>query len=272
MTTINVAASAPVSAPVAGDNGRDKLFNQFIKEVRKFGALEGKGADALIDMARAAVEMADAGVIDTEKGSRSANKDDATVIYEEYISSASKVQQHTKGSVTAHTSELRQLIAMGNMTTIGDAVTYFDHILTVRAKVAASGDKVKVRKVWECLVTSARKTIAAKKRLTDAELSELCLKPEPNKDEMEKLGDLLSSCRKRHEAQTGNADAQIALEAAIENVRGAITAAGGDPNEYDREAKKAAEKMVKAQAQAAQKIAALGLSRDQLAALLGVAA
>lgn len=268
----NTATSAPVSTPVAGDNGRDKLFSNFIKEVRKFGAIEGKGADALIDMARMAVEMADAGVIDTERDTRGKGIDDAAYIYNEYITSASKVQQHTKGSITAHTSELRQLIAMGNMTTIGDAVTYFDHIIAIRAKVAASGDKVKVRKLWECLVTSARKTIEAKKRLTDGELSELCLKPEVNKGELEKLGDLLGAARKRHEAQTGNADAQVALEAVIEHVRAAITAAGGDPNEYDREAKKAAEKVAKQQADAAKKIAALGLSRDQLASLLGVAA
>lgn len=281
---------------MAHDNTvNDTRFADFMKRVANFAKKDGAGKDALIDMALDAVQMAADGVITSDKDTKvqynGAEMSHATYIYTRYTEESSKKDTHSVGGISAHASELNQLIQVGELATTGsftrqvtktddetgeeyDEVTDGDPVILFndaleRRKALAAKD-CKVLPAWKALVAVARKQLATSRveQLTTQQIDEAVAKPDREPKELkEKIADAYATTYKLVSQAADDGDAQAALVDAQEAFERALNAMGIDPNDHNgvndakAKAKKATGKKVAA-------LVAKGLSRDDILALL----
>jgi len=243
---------------VAGTIPNDTRFADLMKKARTYGGVSVKGENALLDMAKQAINAAADGVIDTDTVDAN-GADHAALIYGEYVAGRNKVGGVADNTTKRTTSELRQMITMGCMSSIGHPMETVDEALRVRKELV--GNKVKVVNTWSAMIAVSRATIAAGRKLDVTELEALVTKTVRDKDALEKLGDIYSKAHKVHEDFAVN-DAETAdlIEQAIEALKAAIGSAGGDAGEFDGTNKK--------KATAAKKVAKFGLTGAQLREML----
>ena len=181
---------------IAGQQGGDALVNEnavpghneppptpeemrkdFFKDVNKFGKESGVGSSALARLGLRCVRAAADGLISIEKPTKG-GKDDATVIYEAYTASDSKHAEHTAGGSKANASKLRQLIALGCMTTC-DGVEVASN--TVRLREEMEGQELKPKALFAGLVDVARAQLEVDSALSDDTIKEALTKTTADK-------------------------------------------------------------------------------------------
>ena len=139
---MNATTTTPaVETEVPAHLKNDKRFSDAMKAIRKFGEESALGKDSLPKLAQYVVRLAADGVIDTE--TKNAKGDDAaTMIYEAYVKAESSKAIHEHTGTKANVSKLRQLIKLGNLTTV-DAVELMQDALEARDAMMADDNKVK---------------------------------------------------------------------------------------------------------------------------------
>lgn len=155
----------------------DKRMSELMKQVGKLGEEASLGKDSLPKLAHAVVRAAADGVIDLETKDAKGN-DAAHSLYEKYALAESKkaIHEHSSGGKKANVSKLRQLIAMGCMTTI-DAVDVMQRAFQARENMIS--DSAKVKAAYPFYVDVAREQQKHDKPLSDNELNDLALKDAP---------------------------------------------------------------------------------------------
>lgn len=162
----------------------DKRFNDLMKQVSKLGEEASFGRDSLPKLAHAVVRAAADGILDLETKDSKGN-DSAAQVYEKYASSESKkaIHEHSAGGKKANVSKLRQLIAMGVMTTI-DAVEVMQAAFDAREGMLKE-DGVKVKAAYPFYVEVAREQIKRDTPLTRDELEDLVQRDGPKEKTLE---------------------------------------------------------------------------------------
>ena len=155
-----------------------EMRRDFFKDVNKFGKASGEGASALGRLGLRALRAAADGVLSTAKP-QGGGKDDATLVYEAYTAMDSKHAEHTAGGAKANASKLRQVIAMGCMTTLSDPVAVGDRVVSIRERM--EGADLKPKALFAALVDAAREQIASDTELTDAQIEAICTKTKADK-------------------------------------------------------------------------------------------
>jgi hypothetical protein len=154
----------------------DKRYGDLMRQVTSLGGEAALGRDSLPKLAHAVAKAAADGVIDLET-KNAKGEDIATQIYARYAAAESKkaIHEHSKGGLKGNASKLRQIIAMGAMTTI-DAVEVMDD--AKRAREAMEGTEgVKVKSAYPFYVDVARAQQASPAAaLSFDELKELACK------------------------------------------------------------------------------------------------
>mgnify|MGYP003478957368 CR=1 FL=1 len=169
------------AAPGIGHNAPAdpaEMRRDFFKDVNKFGKASGEGASALGRLGLRALRAAADGVLSTAKP-QGGGKDDATLVYEAYTAMDSKHAEHTAGGAKANASKLRQVIAMGCMTTLSDPVAVGDRAVSIRERM--EGADLKPKALFAALVDAAREQIASDTELTDAQIEAVCTKTKADK-------------------------------------------------------------------------------------------
>lgn len=169
------------AAPGIGHNAPAdpaEMRRDFFKDVNKFGKASGEGASALGRLGLRALRAAADGVLSTAKP-QGGGKDDATLVYEAYTAMDSKHAEHTAGGAKANASKLRQVIAMGCMTTLSDPVAVGDRVVSIRERM--EGADLKPKALFAALVDAAREQIASDTELTDAQIEAICTKTKADK-------------------------------------------------------------------------------------------
>lgn len=154
------------------DNSPEALRKKFQATVRSLGSASGEGASALPRLALTVVRAAADGLISTDKP-KNGSKDDATLIYEAYTAADSKKAEHTLGGAKANASKLRQLIALGSMTTC-DGVEVADRAISLHKEMVAA--ELKPKPVYAGLVDVARAQTESDTPLTDDQVKEALTK------------------------------------------------------------------------------------------------
>ena len=178
---IDEATSEGNDAPGIGHNAPAdpaEMRRDFFKDVNKFGKASGEGASALGRLGLRALRAAADGVLSTAKP-QGGGKDDATLVYEAYTAMDSKHAEHTAGGAKANASKLRQVIAMGCMTTLSDPVAVGDRVVKIRERM--EGADLKPKALFAALVDAAREQIASDTELTDAQIEAICTKTKADK-------------------------------------------------------------------------------------------
>lgn len=187
LTTGDVAPVAPgAETPAAMSN--DKRLGELTKQVTKLGEEASLGKDSLPKLAHAVVRAAADGIIDLEtktKDKAGKDQDAATIIYAAYAAGESKkaIHEHSDGGKKANVSKLRQLIAMGAMTTV-DAVMVMQEAFNARENMSRE-DGVKVKSAYPFYVDVAREQLKSDKPLTLDELESIVKKPVAEPKELE---------------------------------------------------------------------------------------
>lgn len=171
--TNTVAAGAETSAALSND----KRFSDLMKQVTKFGEEASLGKDSLPKLAHAVVKAAADGIIDLETKDDKGN-DAAHRLYDSYVKGESKkaIHEHSAGGKKANVSKLRQLIAMGCMTTV-DGFDVMQRAFQARENMIA--DSAKVKAAYPFYVDVAREQLKSDKPLGDNELGDIALKDAP---------------------------------------------------------------------------------------------
>ncbi len=167
--------------PAAGHNqpaNPEEMRRDFFKDVNKFGKASGEGASALGRLGLRALRAAADGILSTAKP-QGGGKDDATLVYEAYTAMDSKHSEHTAGGSKANASKLRQIIAMGCMTTLSDPVAVGDRCVRIRERMEGAGLKPKA--LFAAIVDTAREQISSDTELTDAQIEAACTKTKADK-------------------------------------------------------------------------------------------
>jgi len=156
----------------------DKRFADFMKQVTSLGNEAGLGKDSLPKLAVAVVQQAADGVIELDTKNKDGH-DIAQVIYERYVQAEGKKTLHemTNGGKKGNISKLRQLIAMGLMTTV-DGTVVIDAAFQARKRMAEPTLGNKVKPAYAYYVDVAREQLKSSTPLDDAALEALALKEE----------------------------------------------------------------------------------------------
>lgn len=173
-----VETVAPGAETPAELSNNAKRMSELMKQVGKLGEEASLGKDSLPKLAHAVVKAAADGVIDLETKDAKGN-DAAHQLYEKYAAMESKkaIHEHSSGGKKANVSKLRQLIAMGTMTTI-DAVEVMQRAFQARENMMRE-DGVKVKPAYPFYVDVAREQQKSKKPLSDRELEDIVQKDAP---------------------------------------------------------------------------------------------
>ena len=184
MTTTTTTNTAAVETETVEAGKNDKRFSDLMKQVSKLGEEASLGRDSLPKLAHAVVKAAADGVINLDDKDDKGN-DAAARLYAKYAASESKkaIHEHSAGGKKANISKLRQLIAMGCMTTI-DPVQVMQDAFEAREGVLRE-DGVKVKSAYPFYVDVARAQVKTDTPLTKAHLEELAAKDEPNAQSLE---------------------------------------------------------------------------------------
>lgn len=164
----------------------DKRFGDLMKQVTKFGEESSLGRDSLPKLAHAVVKAAADGVLDLET-KNDKGLDAAAQIYEKYAIAESKkaVHEHSAGGKKANVSKLRQLIAMGCMTTI-DAAEVMQNAYQARENMSRE-EGVKLKSAYPFYVDVARKQLESKTPLSMKQLEDIVQKDAPAPKELEDI-------------------------------------------------------------------------------------
>lgn len=127
--------AAEVDAPATDARKNDKRKTDLMKQVGKLGEEASLGRDSLPKLAHAVVKAASDGVI---------TGDDAEDLYNKYAAAESKkaIHEHSAGGKKANVSKLKQLINMGELTTV-DGVEVMQAAFEARENMIAAEEKVK---------------------------------------------------------------------------------------------------------------------------------
>lgn len=180
MTDLNTVAPG---AETPAEQKNDKRKADLLKSVSKLGEEASLGRDSLPKLAHAVVKAAADGIIDLDTKDAKGN-DAAHEIYEKYASSESKkaLHEHTGGGKKANVSKVRQLIAMGCMTTI-DAVEVMQSAFEARENMI--NDSQKVKSAYPFYIDVAREQQKSDTALTQKQLEEISLKDAPSAKTLE---------------------------------------------------------------------------------------
>lgn len=180
---IAAGAAVEANAETPAHLKNDKRHADLMRQITKLGEEASLGKDSLPKLAHAVVKGAADGVFDTDTKDAKGN-DLATQIYEKYAAAEGKkaIHEHSAGGKKANISKLRQLIAMGCMTTI-DAVEVMQAAFEARKAMIADDNKVK--SAYPYYVDVARKQLESKTPLTKRELENLALKDGPKEKSLE---------------------------------------------------------------------------------------
>lgn len=179
--TNTVAEGAETAAALSND----KRLSDLLKQVNKFGEEAALGKDSLPKLAHAVVRAAADGIIDTETKDAKGN-DAAVQVYEKYAAGESKkaLHEHSAGGKKANISKLRQLIAMGAMTTI-DAVEVMQDAFEAREGMLRE-EGVKVKSAYPFYVDVAREQLKQPNgKLSKEQLEDIVQKDAPAPKELE---------------------------------------------------------------------------------------
>jgi hypothetical protein len=160
------------------DGRNDHRFDDLLKQVGEFGEESAQGKDALPKLFLRVVQAAADGVIDTEKDKHGDGIDDAARIYRVYADNEGHkaIHQHTKDGLKANVSKLRCGVRLGLMTSV-DGVVVIDRAVTIRGNQEAASNKCK--SAYPAYVDVAREQLKQDTELTDDQIKEVVLKPEP---------------------------------------------------------------------------------------------
>lgn len=199
----------------------DKRLSDLMKQVGKLGEEASLGKDSLPKLAHAVVRAAADGIIDVETKDSKGN-DAAVTIYEKYAASESKkaIHEHSAGGKKANISKVRQLIAMGSLTTL-DAVDVMQRAFQARENMI--GDDVKVKSAYAFYIDVAREQLKdSKTALDDRALENIAMKDGPKEKTVE--GELTRVAKILEGLMTGEnkdklKDTDALTEAAFQAVR-----------------------------------------------------
>lgn len=151
----------------ATEGKNDKRRSDLNKTIKKLGEDAGLGKDSLPKLAHAVVKAASDGVI---SGS------DAEDIYKRYAMAESNkaIHEHSVGGLKANISKLRQLIDMGNMTTV-DGVEVMQAAFDARERMMQQ-EGVKLKAAYPFYVDVARAQLKSDTALAEDFLEELAVK------------------------------------------------------------------------------------------------
>lgn len=174
-TEINNNVAATEATEVTEAQKNDKRKSDLLRQVGKLGEEASLGRDSLPKLAHAVVRAAADGVIEGA---------DAEGIYTKYATAESKkaIHEHSAGGKKANISKLRQLIEMGNMTTV-DAVDVMQNAFDAREAMMADDNKVKP--AYPFYVDVARAQLKSDKPLSKSTLESMACKDEPNAKTLE---------------------------------------------------------------------------------------
>jgi len=215
----------------------ETMLKDLAGKLRALGAAEGKGSASrpeaallLADQARAgliAETYAETGFMEYAKGTAEAAKKNVMVTY-----SGNEDQKSAKQQI----SKFRQFIKAGALTDVDGPVVLRRAVALVN-EVAKGG--VDTKSVFDAMLDTARAQIKTPDTtLTDDEIRAIVMKPgKVNKSEIEKLIAVYKTTRKIFDGMPDNAH----LEAACDDLKGAIVEAGGEvPPLNDEEKEEAA--------------------------------
>lgn len=165
--------AAEVDAPATEtttDRKNDKRKSDLMKQVGKLGEEASLGRDSLPKLAHAVVKAAADGVV---------TGDDAEDLYTKYATAESRkaIHEHSAGGKKANVSKLKQLINMGEMTTI-DGVEVMQAAFEAREAMIA--DEQKVKPAYPYYVEVARAQLKSDTALTQSFLEETACKDSPS--------------------------------------------------------------------------------------------
>lgn len=148
----------------------DKRKTDLMRQVGKLGEEASLGRDSLPKLAHAVVKAAADGVI---------TGDDAEDLYTRYATAESKkaIHEHSAGGKKANVSKLKQLINMGEMTTI-DGVEVMQAAFEARENATAAENKVKP--AYPFYVEVARAQLKSDTALDGDTLEEMAIRNDPN--------------------------------------------------------------------------------------------
>lgn len=181
MTENTAIENTATETPEVAKN--DKRRSDLNRMVKKLGEEAALGKDSLPKLAQAVVTAAADGVI---------TANDAGALYERYAEAESNkaIHEHSAGGLKANTSKLRQLIAMGEMTTI-DPVAVMQAAYDEREKYIAEtaeaegADRPKFKSAYPFYVDVARAQLKTDTALGAEHFRELMVKPEPKQKDLE---------------------------------------------------------------------------------------
>ena len=183
MTNENIIAEVETEGEATATGKNDKRRSDLNRMVRKLGEEAALGKDSLPKLAHAVIAAAADGVI---TGS------DAGAIYERYAAAESgkAIHEHSAGGLKANTSKLKQIIAMGEMTTIDPVsvmqAAYDARDAYIKETAEAQGeDRPKFKSAYPYYVDVARSQLKSDQPLTVDHFRELMVKPEPKQKDLE---------------------------------------------------------------------------------------
>ncbi|HLL28992.1 MAG TPA: hypothetical protein VKT73_15250 [Xanthobacteraceae bacterium] len=181
----------------------DKRLDDLMSEVRELGRDAASGKDSLPSLAHKIVRAANDGIVTLDKDSE--GKDDAHRVYDAYLTAESKkaVHDHTATGKKANVSKLRQLIAVGGMTTC-DPVEVFTRASRLYQEMVKS--EVKVVSPYPALVAVARAQLACDTDLTDDQIRAACEKVSKDKTLETELTRIVNSIEKIVTGEAGVQD------------------------------------------------------------------
>lgn len=224
------AATVAPGAETPATQSNDKRLSDLLKQVAKFGEESSLGKDSLPKLAHAVVRAAADGIIDTDTKDAKGN-DAAHQIYSKYAASESKkaIHEHSAGGFKGNVSKLRQLIAMGCLTTV-DAVEVMNEAFKARENMISDSEKVKP--AYPFYVEVAREQLKTDKPLTLRELEAMALKDEPSAKTLEgelkramKILEALVTGENRDKLKDDNALTEQAFNAVRDRLEGLATMA-----------------------------------------------
>lgn len=169
-----------------GAKPNDTRREDFMAESRELGREMALGKDSLPKWAMKVARAAADGVISLQKNAD--GEDDITIAYTDLMKAASKkaIHEHTTGGLKANISKARQIATAAQKPT-ADFVTTLDKVAEVRLEKLAAKEKVKP--AYAAFVDAARTQNEQDDDLTDEQISEVVLKPEPSEQTEEKILD-----------------------------------------------------------------------------------
>ncbi len=250
-----VAPAGNAPAPVEGQNAPNAAHNKetFLKQVRKFGTMEGQGAAARPAFAAQLVEAAHMGAI---------KPDDADIIFDAFAAgqaAAKGIGYVKQGSKPQQVSKVRTFIKAGCLVNV-DARRV---LMSVGAEVIAArgnnGDKPLAKSPYDCMLSAMRMQLDTPDVELTQEQIKSCVNPNPRdeKEEVDKLGNVYDAMNRIYtdEKHPPTGDTKALLEGLMTEVNDRIMQMGGTKKmrEAQEKAKRAAEKIETDKKKAAEK-------------------